>query len=366
MSLRGTALPQPAADREPLAPGRGQFAYLEVVLPAGRPRGSSLRPGGPPAQGEARATSPASGQPSYREERYPAGVLLLDQANDKLYLKLRQDWETVSPEEADILQLLEADLQQMATQFGGEATLARLEDQLSHLLRITPRQETLCYDFEARLRRLYREMLPGEVKPYQTHVPFFPVKAAAGYLSGEMTTETASDWLPLPEGVRPSAELFAVQIDGRSMEPKIPDGSIALFRKIGAGSRQGKIVLVERFGYAANAGQYTVKVYSSQKRSRSDAASPSDGPGRTGRSRAANSAADPDDNWAGSMADGDEREYPASFAAGGSEAAWENEGTWEHLSVRMSPLNPEFESWDLRPDEFRILGEFVCLLPAEE
>ena len=36
---------------------------------------------------------------------------------------------------------------------------------------------------------------------------------------------------------------FLVRIEGDSMEPKIPDGSLCLFRKDPGGSRNGKIVL---------------------------------------------------------------------------------------------------------------------------
>ena len=43
-----------------------------------------------------------------------------------------------------------------------------------------------------------------------------------------------------------------------------------------------------------------------------------------------------------------------------------SDGSWEHETVRLKPLNPEYEAWDLRPDEFRVLGEFVGVLPAEE
>ena len=58
----------------------------------------------------------------------------------------------------------------------------------------------------------------------------------------------AEDWVPAPEGMRLSPDLFVAHVDGRSMEPRIPDGSLNLFRLHPAGSRQGKILLIERFG----------------------------------------------------------------------------------------------------------------------
>ena len=40
------------------------------------------------------------------------------------------------------------------------------------------------------------------------------------------------------------------------------------------------------------------------------------------------------------------------------------DGTWEHESIRLEPLNPEFEAWELNPEEdrFRIVAEFVQVL----
>ena len=39
-------------------------------------------------------------------------------------------------------------------------------------------------------------------------------------------------------------------------------------------------------------------------------------------------------------------------------------GSWEHERVRLEPLNPAFEAWDLDPEEdrFRVIAEFVQVL----
>ncbi len=42
--------------------------------------------------------------------------------------------------------------------------------------------------------------------------------------------------------------MFVVRIEGRSMEPRIPDGSYAIFRPVPGGSREGRILLVELQG----------------------------------------------------------------------------------------------------------------------
>ena len=49
-----------------------------------------------------------------------------------------------------------------------------------------------------------------------------------------------------------------------------------------------------------------------------------------------------------------------------SEKIIHEDGSWEHGRIRMIPLNPEFEEWNLKPDEFKVIGEFVAVLPSEE
>ena len=40
------------------------------------------------------------------------------------------------------------------------------------------------------------------------------------------------------------------------------------------------------------------------------------------------------------------------------------DGTWSHDLIRLEPLNPEFDSWELNPEEdkFRVIAEFVEVL----
>jgi hypothetical protein len=35
------------------------------------------------------------------------------------------------------------------------------------------------------------------------------------------------------------------------------------------------------------------------------------------------------------------------------------DGSWEHAAIRLEPLNPEFEAFDLMPGDFRVIAEFV-------
>jgi SOS-response transcriptional repressor LexA len=236
-----------------------------------------------------------------------AGVLLEDARADRLYIRLRRDWEALLPEEAEVLAELQADLEARARELGAAQLLEHLSDTLSNLIEIGGPREALVENFERALARLYREHVRSEVRPYRTHLPRYSLAVAAGkFLDNEEVAEEG--WEEIPAAVRPREGMFIARIVGRSMEPRIPDGSLCVFRRFGAGSREGRLVLVEKLGGGAN-DRYTVKRYRSTKAQRPD-------------------------------------------------------GTWEHERIHLEPLNPEFEAWDLDPEEnrFRILAEFVSVL----
>ena len=73
--------------------------------------------------------------------------------------------------------------------------------------------------------------------------------------------------MALPDWVRPQPGLFVAQVAGESMNRRIPNGAWCLFRANPAGSREGKVVVVQHRGIAdpETGGQYTVKVYASEK-----------------------------------------------------------------------------------------------------
>src|SRR5258708_26355723 len=102
------------------------------------------------------------------------------------------------------------------------------------------------------------------MQPFRTHVALYSLKAAAGGLGKEMES-LVEDWIPGPDGMRLTGDLFAGHVVGRSMEPRIPDGSLNLFRFHPQGSRQGKIVLAKRRGVLDETDRYTVKPYTSTK-----------------------------------------------------------------------------------------------------
>ncbi|MBI4873321.1 MAG: LexA family transcriptional regulator [Acidobacteria bacterium] len=238
-----------------------------------------------------------------------AGVLLLDPATDRLHIRLRRDWSAIAAEEdAEVLALLEDDLKRKAAEMGGAALVAWLEESASNLVRVSGREAVQLADFEARLNRLYRENVQSRRLEFETHLPLYSLRAAAGKLSPENEVE-AEDWVETPAGLDLSADMFVARVAGRSMEPKIPGGSLCVFRRGAAGSRQGRLLLIQRPG-ADRTAEFTIKRYTSVKK-----------------------------------ADGD---------------------SWAHELIRLEPLNPEFEAWNLSPDEFSVVGEFVRVLPPEE
>jgi len=235
-----------------------------------------------------------------------AGMLLEDPSSDRLWVRVRRDWQDLAPEEAEILSEIEGDLIAKSQEMGAKRLLASIEDSWSNTVRIGEWREVMVEDFERALGRLYRERVQSNVRPFVTHLPRYSLAAAAGPFLENREVE-AEGWEEAPADLRLTPEMFVAHIQGRSMEPRIPDGSLCVFRRGVAGSRQGRLVLVERLGGGVN-DRYTIKRYRSEKR--------------------------------------------------------QTEQGWSHERIVLEPLNPEFEAWDLDPEEdrFRIIGEFVRVL----
>ena len=236
-----------------------------------------------------------------------AGVLLEDPANDRLYSRLRRDWDRIAPQEADVLSALDANFASLAAEMGAAGVLKHLEDTLSNVLKVTDRRDVMVEDFERALARLYRQNVQASVQEFVTHLPRYSLAVAAGKFL-ENQEVTAEGWEEAPADLRLTPRMFVARIVGRSMELRIPDGALCVFRESVTGSREGRLVLVEYLGGGAN-DRYTVKRYHSEKVQRPD-------------------------------------------------------GSWAHGRIRLEPLNPEFEAWDLDPaeDRFRIIAEFVRVL----
>jgi uncharacterized protein len=105
-----------------------------------------------------------------------------------------------------------------------------------------------------------------EAKPYKTHVPIYDLQAAAGGFSDFQIMEKCQ-WVELPNHINVSEGMFVMQVIGESMNRRIPNGSWCLFKANPGGTRNGKVVLVQHreIEDPDQGGEYTVKVYSSEK-----------------------------------------------------------------------------------------------------
>ena len=239
----------------------------------------------------------------------PLGILLVDDATGKLTPRLRGSatFDDLEEEEIDILDFLESDLLEKARESGGKAVLDSLEDTLSNFLRIGDRTGVAyAGDPEKMADRLFDEYVDASVQPFVTHLPLYTLRAAATKFGEGMQSEQ-DGWVRAP-GLTLRENMFVARVVGRSMEPLIRDGSLCVFRTGVTGTRQGKRLLIEQFGETDFAARYTVKRYSSKKRINTK-----------------------DDEW-------------------------------EHERIRLEPLNREFPAFDLGPDEFRVIAEFVAVL----
>lgn len=153
---------------------------------------------------------------------------------------------------------------------------------------------------------------PG--RRFEEWVPVYELSAAAGGF-GPSSSADCLGWIASPPSVRTDDRHFVARVRGRSMEPLIPDGSLCLFRSDVAGSRSGRILLVQHHAISDPelGGSYTVKKYRSLKVQEADA-------------------------------DGD---------------------TWTHAAIQLVPLNQEFQTIWVNPDQvadIRIIAEFIRLM----
>jgi SOS-response transcriptional repressor LexA len=158
-----------------------------------------------------------------------------------------------------------------------------------------------------------RLVRPTPDERFVTCVPLVPLQAAAGgFGRPQFLAEGNWDWVQLDTGHRLKPGMFVAQVVGKSMEPRIPDGSYCLFASPVGGSRQGRTVLVQLSDRAdPETGQrYTVKRYESEK-------------------------------------------------------ATSEDGTWRHVKITLRPNNPDFESIVLTSDDeenLKVVAELVQVL----
>ncbi len=241
-------------------------------------------------------------------ESQAIGILLLDPKTDTLYVRLRRDWNHFANlEDAEVLAEIEDDLLGQARERGGAAVLQLLENEASNSIRITDREQVSVRNFDEKLSELYREHVPAQVLRFRTHLPRYSLAVAAGPFLTNREDIEAEEWIETPPDLRLEEDMFIARIQGKSMEPKIPDSSLCVFRRSVVGSRNGRLVLV-RNSELADDNQYTVKRYRSEKQV--------------------------------------------------------SEEGFQQTRIRLESLNPAYPSWDLDEEEgkYQVMAEFVRVL----
>jgi type I restriction enzyme R subunit len=117
-------------------------------------------------------------------------------------------------------------------------------------------------------RSRLRIIRPSPRERYASCVPLLTLRAAAGVFGDvQQVDEQARDWVAVEGKLRLRPGMFVAQVVGKSMEPRIPDGSYCLFAGPVEGSRQGRIVLVQHRDIRDPDTEvsFTVKRYESEK-----------------------------------------------------------------------------------------------------
>lgn len=160
----------------------------------------------------------------------------------------------------------------------------------------------------------FRVVTPSPSERYVRCVPLTTLQAAAGAFGEPQFLDEieSGEWVELSGDSTLKPGMFVAKVVGRSMEPRIPDGSMCLFAAPVSGSRGGRIVLAQlqdakdpETGF-----RFTVKRYRSEKES-----SP--------------------------------------------------HGEWRHVRVVLEPLNTEFDPIELAVDDegaVQVVAEFVRVI----
>ena len=144
-----------------------------------------------------------------------------------------------------------------------------------------------------------RLVTPTSESCYVKCLPLVPLQAAAGAFGDPhaLPDESDWDWVVFDTARTLRQGMFVARVVGKSMEPRIPDGSYCLFRSPVTGTRQGRTVLVQlRDEVDPDTEQrFTVKRYRSEKSANAD--------------------------------------------------------RWRHVKIVLEPVNPEFQPIELRTED---------------
>ena len=148
---------------------------------------------------------------------------------------------------------------------------------------------------------------------FRTHLPLYSLAAAAGRFGEQQADLNPEGWVEVSPGrIRITRDMFVTHIEGRSMEPDIPDGSLCAFRSNVPAPYDGKIVLMEHYGEVGG-NRYAVKRYRTSTK------------------------ADP---------------------------SKKGDHAWLHERITLESTNPDYAPWDVASSEkVNVIGEFVFVVP---
>jgi SOS-response transcriptional repressor LexA len=158
-----------------------------------------------------------------------------------------------------------------------------------------------------------RFVIPGENERFVKALPLIPLKIAAGSFGNpNFIHQDEYRWVRYGGSKKLTRDMFVAQVEGKSMEPEIPDGSFCLFRHGVEGSRQGKVVLVQLLGHndPETGFRFTIKRYESSK-------------------------------------------------------VHDVDGTWKHVKIILKPVNPDFQNIELTgadENEVSVVAELIEVL----
>lgn len=207
--------------------------------------------------------------PPASEDTVPIGVVLLDPTANHLHLRLRQDWDVlIRDEDTWYFEQLPKAIADLQRDLGAKPALDLLT-QGSNAVTADDPQPVLVSSFGATLNRLYTREVQTPIRRFETHLPLYSLRSAAGRFLENSKVEVEG-WLEVPNARGLAQGQFIARIEGTSMEPLVPDGSLAIFdTQSKGGSRVGRLVLVEeRRRGGVNA--YTLKRYESVKQASSE------------------------------------------------------------------------------------------------
>jgi len=162
------------------------------------------------------------------------------------------------------------------------------------------------------LKKALRFIEDFRERMFKDLLPVYLLEAACGKFGEDKEMECLG-WVEV-KNMKLDENLFITQVHGKSMEPKISDGSFCIFRANPVGSRNNKILLVRHSEISdpETGGAYTIKKYYSEK-------------------------------------------------------IFNKNGTWRHIKIELKPLNNNYEPFifeNVQEDfegEFKIIAEFVDL-----